>query len=146
MEIIIGAALIIMLLLFAGVDIWFIFVGFMFLVAAAAVFTSGFFAVCAVMLILSERRTAVFARFEKNGRFDAAVYSADGREYTNVFPAEFILRDKLYSADKTVTIRTTKRGRAFDKNALMSTAAGLPLSIITAVIFGGGALFFIGAI
>lgn len=146
MEIIIGAALIILLLLFAGVDLWFIFIGFMFIVAAAAVFTAGFFAVCAVMILRSERRTAVFSRFEKSGRFDAAVYSSGGKEYTNYFPAEFILRGRLYNPEKTVNIRATKRGRAFDKNAVMSTAAGLPLSIITAFIFGGGALFFMGAI
>lgn len=144
MEIIIGAAVIIMLLLLAGVDIWFIFLGFMFLVAAAAVFTAGFFAVCAVMILSGKRRAARFVRFEKSGRFDAAIYSSDGNEYANAFPAEFILRDRLYSPDRTVTIRTTKRGRAFDKNALLSTAAGLPLSILTAVIFGGGAMWFAG--
>lgn len=144
MEIIIGAAVIIMLLLFAGVDIWFIFLGFMFLVAAAAVITAGFFAVCAVTILSGKRRAARFVRFEKGGRFDAAIYSADGEEYANAFPAEFILRDRLYSSDRTVTIRTTKRGRAFDKNALLSTAAGLPLSILTAVIFGGGAMWFSG--
>ena len=144
MEIIIGAAVIIMLLLFAGVDTWFIFLGFMFLVAAAAVITAGFFAVCAVMILSGKRRAARFVRFEEGGRFDAAIYSADGKEYANVFPAEFILRDRLYSPGRTVTIRTTKRGRAFDKNALLSTAAGLPLSILTAVIFGGGAMWFSG--
>ncbi|MGN1422706.1 MAG: hypothetical protein ACI4XA_04970 [Oscillospiraceae bacterium] len=130
MEFFVGAAVIIMLLLLAGVELWFIFLGIILLAAAAGVFTAGFFAVCAVMLIRANRCIGSFVRFEKNGRFDAAVYSVNGKEYKNVFPAEVVMRGKLYSEGKPAKLYITKGGRCFDKNAFVTTAAGLPTSLV----------------
>ena len=146
MEVIVGAAVIIMLLLLAGVDLWYIFLGLLLLVAAAALFTAGFFIVCALMMTSAERRLGSFVRFEKNGRFDAAVYSSNGREYRNVFPAEFVMREKLYKTHTPVKLRVTKSGRAFDKNAAVTITAGLPLSLLTTLLFGSIAFYFLGII
>ncbi len=130
MEFLVGAAVIIMLLLLAGVDLWYIFLGLILLAAVAGLFTAGFFVVCTVMLIRSVRCIGSFVSFGKNGRFDAAVYSVNGKEYKNIFPAEVVMREKLYSAGKPSMLHITKSGRCFDRNAFVTTAAGLPMSIV----------------
>lgn len=147
MEILVGAVIIIILLALLGVDLWYIFLGIIALVALAGLFVTVFFAVSTVWLLRSERRSGVFVRFSEGKRFDSAVYEIDGAEYGNIFPAEFVLRDRLYKPDETVSVRLSKSRRVvFDKNAVITTAVGLPMSIIITAAFGGGLLFLLGVI
>lgn len=145
MEILVGIVMIVIILLLAGVDMWYFLVGGAVLVAAA-LFTSAFFIVCTVMLLHSRRCAGVFLRFAEGKRFDAAEYLIDGEPHRNVFPAEFVMRERLYRPDKTVKLHLTRSGRVFDGNALVTTIIGLPLSLLTAAAFGAGALILTGII
>lgn len=146
MEILLGAAIIVILLLLLGVDMWYFLIGGIALVALAAVFTAVFFTVCAVMLIRSERHTGVFLKFGEGKRFEAAVYEVDGRECRCVFPAEMVLRDKIYKPGRPVELRLTRGGRVFDKNAFLSAVIGLPTSLVIAFAFSAGLLTLLGLI
>lgn len=146
MEILIGGVLVILVLALAGVDIWYIMLGFMVMIATAAGIVAGFFLVCAVILLGSAGKTGRFARFQAGRRFDAAVYLVDGREFRNVFPAEFVLREKLYREDTDVRLRIIRGGRAFDRNAFITVVLGLPVSIAIAGAFGWGAVMLLGGI
>ena len=116
MEIIIGIVFVILILLLTGLDIGWIIMGIAGLTALAALFTAVFFAVCWVMLLRSEKKSARFVRFESGQRFESAVYLIDGSEYGNVFPAEFVMRGKLYRSDREVTVRLARRSRrVFDR-------------------------------
>lgn len=144
MEIIIGIVFVILILLLTGLDIGWIIIGIAGLTALAALFTAVFFAVCWVMLLRSEKKSARFVRFESGQRFESAVYLIDGSEYGNVFPAEFVMRGKLYRSDREVTVRLARRSRrVFDRNALITSLVGLPVSLLTAAGFGGGLLMLL---
>lgn len=144
MEIIIGIIFVILILLLTGLDIGWIIMGIAGLAALAALFTAVFFAVCWVMLLRSEKKSARFVRFESGQRFESAVYLIDGSEYGNVFPAEFVMRGKLYRSDREVTVRLARRShRVFDRNALITSLVGLPVSLLIAAGFGGGLLMLL---
>ena len=137
MEIIIGIIFVILILLLTGLDIGWIIIGI-------AGLTAVFFAVCWVMLLRSEKKSARFVRFESGQRFESAVYLIDGSEYGNVFPAEFVMRGKLYRSDREVTVRLARRShRVFDRNALITSLVGLPVSLLIAAGFGGGLLMLL---
>lgn len=138
--------MIVMILLLAGVDMWYFLVGGLVIVAAAALFTTVFFIVCATMLLRSRKCAGVFLRFAEGKRFDAAEYLIGGEPHRNVFPAEFVMRERLYRPDKTVKLHLTRSGRVFDGNAFVTTIVGLPLSLLTAAAFGAGALMVTGII
>lgn len=144
MEILIGAVMIVIILLLFGVDMWYFLVGGCILVALAAVFTTVFFAVCMVMLLRSEKCTGAFLKFGEGKRFEAAVYQIDDRECRCIFPAEMVLRDKIYKPGIPVKLRLTRAGRVFDRNATLTTAIGLPMSLVIADVFVGGALMLLG--
>lgn len=96
------------------------------------------------MLLRSEKKSARFVRFESGQRFESAVYLIDGSEYGNVFPAEFVMRGKLYRSDREVTVRLARRShRVFDRNALITSLVGLPVSLLIAAGFGGGLLMLL---
>ena len=72
MEIIIGIVFVILILLLTGLDIGWIIMGIAGLAALAALFTSVFFAVCWVMLLRSEKKSARFVRFESGQQIGRA--------------------------------------------------------------------------
>lgn len=144
MELIAGAALAVLILLMAGLDIWYIFMGFVALVTMGAFATMVMFSVCAAMLAGSARKKARFTRFDDSGRFDSAVYEIYGMEYRNMFPAEFVMRDRLYRSDRKVSVRLTRKRRVFDRNALITVAVGLPLSAVITALFGFALVFMAG--
>ena len=128
MEFILGAVVIIFLLALAGVDIVYILLGVLALISLAAVFTAGFFAVCLVTILRGSRKKGYFCGFRRGRRGEAAVYLIDGAEHTNAFPAEFVLRDRIYRPDRAVRLCLARDGRVFDVNALTTVFAGLPMS------------------
>ena len=146
MEILIGVVLIVVILLLVGVDMWYFLVGGAALVSLAAAFTAAFFCVCAVMLIRSRRCSGEFLGFVEGKRFEAAEYLVCGETHCNVFPAEFILRDRLYRPGRPVKLFLSRSGRVFDRNAFITTLIGVPLSLGTAFAFGGAFLLLIGVL
>lgn len=146
MEILIGAAVIIILLALLGVDIWFILLGIIALVALAALFVTAMFSVSMVWLLRSERCSGEFLKFSEGKRFEYAVYRIEGGEYGNIFPAEMVMRERLYKPGEPVKLRLTKKGSVFDRNAFLTTVIGLPVSLLITAVFGGGLAFLLGLI
>lgn len=146
MEILVGIAIVVIILLLAGVDMWYFLVGGAILVAAGAMFTAVFFIACTAMLLRSRKCSGVFLQFAEGKRFDAAEYLIDGEPHRNIFPAEFVMRERLYCPGKSVNLHLTRSGRVFDGNAFVTTIIGLPLSLLTAAAFGAGALILTGII
>lgn len=148
MGVIIGIVLVVVILLLAGVSLSYIIIGIAGLVALAALFTLVFFAVCWAGLLCSVRKKAHFSRFERGNRFESAVYLIDNEEYHNVFPAEFVMREKLYKPEREVTVRVTKLRRrqrsVFDRNALITSVVGLPVSLMIFAAFGWFVYFMMG--
>ena len=70
-----GIVLVALILLLAGVDLWYLLLGGIALVALAVAFTSVFFLVCVGMLLRSQRRMGEFTGFSEGGRFDCAEYT-----------------------------------------------------------------------
>lgn len=145
MEVIIGAVIIIFLLVLLGVDIWYILLGIIALIALAALFTAVLFAVCVVWLLRSRRHSGEFLRFEEGKRFEYAVYRIDGAEYGNIFPAEMILRERLYKPETPVTLRLSG-SRVFDRNAFLTIVIGFPLSLLIFLAFVWVLLLLLGMI
>ncbi|MGN1339721.1 MAG: hypothetical protein ACI4WS_05475 [Oscillospiraceae bacterium] len=144
MEILLGAVMIIILLALVGVDIWYILLGVIALIALAALFTAVLFAVGAVMLLRGRRCSGMFLRFDEGKRFEYAVYSIDGGEYGNIFPAEMVMRERLYKPDVPVKLHLTKKGHVFDRNAFLTTVIGLPVSMLITAVFAGGFAMLLG--
>lgn len=146
MEILIGAAVIIILLALLGVDIWYILLGIIALVALAALFVTAMFSVSMVWLLRSERCSGEFLKFSEGKRFEYAVYRIDGGEYGNIFPAEMVLREKLYKPETPVKLRLYRKKSVFDRNAALTTAIGLPVSLLITAAFGGGLMLLLGIV
>ena len=145
MGILLGIVFIIILLALLGVDMWFFLVAGAAVVTFAAAMTGVFFLVCCIILLRSRRCTGEFTRFAEGKRFESAEYIIDGVPHENVFPAEFVMRERLYRPGIPVKLRLTRSGRVFDRNAFITTLIGLPLSIATACAFGTGLFLLIGA-
>ncbi|MDE7192541.1 MAG: hypothetical protein K2O14_01095 [Oscillospiraceae bacterium] len=148
MEILVGAAVIVVLLLCLGVDWGIIAMGIMALIGLGMVLLAIFFLVCAAALPGAERVSAVFTELRRgNGRFDVAYYVIDGREYPNLFPGEFVMRDRFYRRDKPVRVRLLRKaGVVFDRNAIGTILVGLAVSLPVSVFFVICVLVFAGVI
>ncbi|MDE6594092.1 MAG: hypothetical protein K2K57_13650 [Oscillospiraceae bacterium] len=93
-----------------------------------------FFVGCVIVLAGSKQKSAVFSRIEKRtaegdgqkkAKFDRACYMVEGREYPNAFPCEIVLKDRLYSSDREVTVwLCEKQGVVFDRNAFAAAVVG----------------------
>ena len=146
MEILVGAVIIIIILILLGVDMWYFILAGAALVALAAAASAVLFSACAVMLLRSEKRTGQFSGFGEGKRFEAALYRIDAEEYRCIFPAEFILRERIYKSGRPVKLRLTRGGRVFDRNALLTVLIGLPASLFAVYLFGSGAALMLGLI
>lgn len=95
----------------------------------------GFFLFFLFAMLGAKKKSARFLRIEKSGRggFERAVYEVDGAEYADAFPAEPILRSRIYRTDRTVALRfSEKKKTVYDRNTAVTVwcglAAFLPLS------------------
>jgi hypothetical protein len=97
-----------------------------------------FFAVNLLMLIPARVVTARFVGFERNKRFECAVYEVEGVRYKNSFPAENVLRDRIYGGEKRVFLVNLswkkKRIYAVDMHSLLIMVLGLVLSAASIVL------------
>ncbi|GEM_PF-415842 len=134
MDIVIGAALIIVLMLCLGFGWGDIAVLGMGVVGIFIVLIGCFFAVCPVMLAFSKRTTAVFVRFSEERRFPCAVYRIGDREVLNIFPCEMVMRGKLYVPEREIRLLYCRLNRsAIDSNALLTMVLGSVIFIPSAV-------------
>jgi hypothetical protein len=94
-----------------------------------------FFAATGISLLFFRRVNGEFLRFEDSGRFDRAVYRADGQVYTCLFPAENVARRRIYSEDSgrlhmLLVSRSAKRRIAYDRHSLVIITIGIVFSAI----------------
>ena len=130
MEIILGAVVIIVLLLILGFGIDVVIlgiVGVMCLISAASELLFLYFA---VRLMLSKKRSALFSRIGRTEKrkYDIAFDMVGDAELPNVFPAEVVMKNRLYSADKPVNVRVdVGKKYVYDRNARLTIVLGVPL-------------------
>lgn len=128
MEIFLGFAVIVMLLLCLGAELGLIAMVFVGLLCGAVLLMLGFFIFSAVRIMTCRKKEAVFCKTEKfpGTKFDRAVYSVDGQECACVFPCEVVMRSRLYRSDKAVNVYySEKKKYVYDKNAAVTVFAGL---------------------
>lgn len=128
MEIFLGLAVIVMLLLCLGAELGLIAMVFVGLLCGAVLLMLGFFIFSAVRIMTCRKKEAVFCKTEKfpGTKFDRAVYSVDGQECACVFPCEVVMRSRLYRSDKAVNVYySEKKKYVYDKNAAVTVFAGL---------------------
>ena len=142
MELIIFIAIVILICIVVGVSAEMILLGSMLFLLALLLFITVFFLVSIVRLALSKPCKGEFAEIRKNikGNFETAFYSvenmenAENEEYPNIFPCEIIFRNRLYKKGKKVNLRMTRNHKVvFDKNAVITTLAGIVLGIFSVV-------------
>ena len=130
MELILGLAVIIILLLILGFGIDTIIFGIVGLLTLAAGASGLILLYFAVRLLFSKKRTAVFARIGRpeKARYDVAYYRTDEGELPNVFPAEVVMKKRLYDSEKNVKLRIDAGKKfVYDRNARATILAGVPL-------------------
>ena len=133
MELLIGAAVVLLLLFCLGVSGGFISILIGVVIGMGVLFMLGLFVFSAVRLIRSEKRTARFEKIEKpeGAAFERAVYNVDGESCPNVYPCEAVMRNKLYREDKEVQVRYyAKKKCVYDRNAVITTVIGLIFSLV----------------
>ncbi len=139
MEIIITAAILILLLLILGVSVGVIMQGILWILEILLLFMTLFFTVSIVFLFLGKKCAAEFLRIEKIGKLGGhAIYLINGEERQNFYPAEEFLRKLIYRK-RTTTARLWKHKTAyllFDWYSMIIVGAGFPLSAVGAVLMG----------
>ena len=130
MEYILGIGIIVIILLILGFGADVIIFGFIVLITLAAASSGLFFVYFTVRLMLSRRAKGTFTRVAKpeSGTFESAYYDIGDSELPKVCPAEFVMRDRIYHTDRTVSLRLDRRGKfVYDRNARLTILFGLPL-------------------
>lgn len=138
MEFVIILAVIIVLLLILGVNVYVIIQGVLWLMEVILIGMTLFFLLSIILLLLGKWHDAEFLRVEKEGSFGHAVYRLGDAEHQNLYPAEGFLQNLIYR--KTcVRVRFWEHGRLrvlFDRYSILIAALGLPLSAVGAVLLG----------
>lgn len=130
MEFVLGFSIIIILLLILGFGVDVIIIGIIALIGLAAAATEIVFLFFAVRLLFSKRTEAEFSRIgrTKKSRYDVAFYNVGDEELPNVFPAEMVMKKRLYKSGKTVKLRVdVKKKFVYDRNARLTILLGVPL-------------------
>ena len=140
MEAIIVVIVLILLAVISGVSIDVISVCLLGLIGLGFGLLSLYFVFCAVRILRGEKKAARLAETRKSERwgYPTAYYEVEGNIYANAFPCELILKKKLYQKGRECTVYVCKhREKAplvYDPNAVLSTFAGLFLSLCSAVV------------
>ncbi len=96
MELLITAAIIIVLLILFGVAPMTIVMGVLWCMECILALMALFFLLSAVLLLSGRRVTGTFHHLEEGEGFAHAVYEVDGKTYPVLYPAEALLRKKIY--------------------------------------------------
>ena len=138
MEFVIILAVIIVLLLILGVNVYVIIQGLLWLMEVILIGMTLFFLLSIILLLLGKWQDAAFLRVEKEGSFGHAVYRLGDAEHRNLYPAEGFLQNLIYRKT-SVRVRFWEHGRLharFDRYSIRIAALGLPLSAAGAVLLG----------
>ena len=130
MEFVLGLTIIIILLLILGFGVDVIIMGIIALIGLVAAATELVFLFFAVRMLFSKRSEAVFSRIGRTekGRYDVAFYNTDFGELPNVFPAEMVMKKRLYKNDRKIKLRIdVKKKFVYDRNARLTILLGVPL-------------------
>ena len=140
LEIVFTLVIIIALLLFFGISPEAIFVilatVILGLIAVAMVLVALFFFLTDISLLFRRRVDGEFLHVDDSGRFDHAVYRAEGKEYSCLFPAESFGRARIYHKGERYFLlipRDPKRRNAYDRHSLFTIAIGTFFSVIFVV-------------
>lgn len=138
MELIVTAAILVLLCYLLGVSMAFILQALLGLMLILLILISVFFAWTALTLIGSKRTKVTYDRIDKEGDlpFPTAVYVSGDKEYRNTFPSELLLKSLLYNRDKQVNVRVTRKGKTYDLYSLLTVYIGLVLAPVSAAALG----------
>lgn len=92
------------------------------------IFVFAFFLISASKITGSKKVRAEFVKTDKHPKYGykAAYYKVGDEVYPNVFPCEVVLKNVIYSRDKTYNVRVArKKNCVFDTNAYLCTVIGL---------------------
>ncbi|MCM1463260.1 MAG: hypothetical protein NC084_11215 [Bacteroides sp.] len=107
----------------------------------------GFFLYFFFTMLRAGKRSARFARFERDERvgFERAVYEVEGEEIPAVFPAEPILRARLYRPERPSAIRlSAKKKRLYDRPTCATVCLGTAAFLILSPLTTWGMLLLLG--
>lgn len=133
MELILGAAVIILLLLILGFGIDTVIFGIFWVFVALTALSELFFLYCIARLIFSKKRTGRFVHIGKKKKdgYDTPFYTVegiDGEPLPNVFPAEVVMKNRIYKPDSDVKLRLDAGKKfVYDRNARITIILGAPL-------------------
>lgn len=134
----ITAAIIIVLLLMLGVSIGTIMLGILWLIEGILAMMTLFFLFSAVLFIMGKPVTGTFSHVEEQQKFAKAVYLIHGEPCRTLYPAESLLRKRIYRAG-THRLRMGKlHGHAilFDRHSAVIMWLGLAASAAGSVGMG----------
>ncbi len=138
MELIITAAIIIIILLILGVSIPMIVQGVLWIMEILLLLMALFFIVSMVFLLIGKPHDAEFLHIDKEIRWGSAVYRVNGEELQSVYPAEIVMQKLIYEKPKT-RVRLWRKGKIyflFDPYSILVAALGFPLSAGSAAFLG----------
>lgn len=134
MELILTAAVIVVLCIILGAKLSFLIIAALALIgliyAASLLMLCFFF----IRMLFSKRYKAVFSRIGKSPKssFNVAYYTIKGEDYPNIFPEEGFFRSKLYRTDKYCTVMLARNKKfVFDKFSCATCTIGFILGIIS---------------
>lgn len=109
----------------------------LYIIAGMLALMTLFFIVTAIALLFFKRKRGELLRFEKENGFEHAVYESDDGEYHNLFPAEQVLKGKIYSSSSyfLLTVKTKKKNIAFDRHSIVIVITGLVFSAASCLLF-----------
>ncbi len=94
-----------------------------------------FFVGTAFSLLFFRAKKGSFVRFNQYHKFERAVYQVEDTEYINLFPAETVMRERLYHEQPHTLL--VHKGRlqntAYDMHSILIIVLGL---LASAVLFG----------
>ncbi len=138
MELIITAAIIIVILLILGVSIPLIVQGILWIMEILLLLMTLFFVLSMIFLLLGKPHDAEFLHIDKEVKWGSAIYRVKGEELQSVYPAEIVMQKLIYQKANT-RVRLWRHGKLyllFDWYSILVAAIGLPLSAGSAAFLG----------
>ncbi|MCR5306117.1 MAG: hypothetical protein K6E36_06425 [Oscillospiraceae bacterium] len=138
-EAILTAVIVLLILILTGIPVqaiitWAVLILCVVLLLTVASFVL-FFLVTVCSLPFYKRVQAQFVRFDDSGRWERAVYLAEGREYICRFPAETVARRRIYREGEaeqhcSILVSASKKNKAYDRHSLFIIGMGTAFSVI----------------
>lgn len=128
MEILMGIAVLLALIFCVTGEVGAVAAAVLGLIVLFSLAVLGFFLTALFRMLRAEKKCARFVRIERGGRggFERAVYEVNGGEVPDAFPAEPILRGRLYRSDRKTVLRfSEKRKTVYDRNTAVTIGCGL---------------------